>query len=187
MSTITTPRATLADLAKVTEKAELIAGRIEPLMPTGRRPNRVAGRIYRSLDDFAEATGLGEAYTDNAGFAVTELSTGRESFSPDASFFTGAAPENDMAFLQGAPIFAVEVRSDGDYGASAEKKIAQKRAEYFEAGTRVVWDVDPVNNMISSYTSQDPDRAIVFRGKGQAHAEPAVPGWRVDIEQIFRE
>lgn len=50
VGTPTTPgRATLEDLARTPGKAELIGGRIVPLMPTGLRPNLVAGRIYRSL------------------------------------------------------------------------------------------------------------------------------------------
>jgi Uma2 family endonuclease len=83
MSTI--PRATVDDLYQVEGKAELIGGSIVHLMSTGRRPNRIAGRIYRKLDDYAEAQGIGEAYTDNMGFTVPILSSGRESFSPDAS------------------------------------------------------------------------------------------------------
>jgi len=78
MSSATQTAATIGDLYRVEGKAELIAGRIVPLMATGRLPNRVAFRICRSLDDFAEATGRGEAYTDNMGFAVPRLSSGRE-------------------------------------------------------------------------------------------------------------
>jgi hypothetical protein len=48
-----TTDATLDDLRQVKSKAELIAGRIVHLMPTGFRPGQVAGRIYRSLDDHA--------------------------------------------------------------------------------------------------------------------------------------
>ena len=47
-----------------------------------------------------------------------------------------------MKLIEGAPIFAVEVRSEGDYGADAEKLMARKRGAYFAAGTQVVWDVD---------------------------------------------
>ena len=145
MSSATQTAATLDDLYREEGKAELIAGRIIPLMATGRRPNRVAFRICRSLDDYAEATGRGEAYTDNMGFAVPPLSSGRESFSPDASYFVGPFPANVMRFLEGPPTFAVEVRSENDYGDAAEEAMAAKRADYFEAGTAVVWDVDPVN------------------------------------------
>src|SRR4051794_18486562 len=89
MASVQTPEATLDDLARVTDKAELIDGRIVLLMPTGRKPGRVAGRIYRSLDDYATQSGRGEAYPDNVGFAVPRLSSGRESFAPDASYHLG--------------------------------------------------------------------------------------------------
>ena len=39
-------------------------------------------------------------------------------------------------------MFAVEVRSENDYGPEAELALARKRADYFAAGTQVVWDVD---------------------------------------------
>jgi hypothetical protein len=47
-----------------------------------------------------------------------------------------------MRFLDGASIFAVEVRSEGGYGPAAEQAMAQKRADYFACGSLVVWDVD---------------------------------------------
>jgi hypothetical protein len=65
MASVQTPAATLDDLARITDKAELIDGRIVLLMPTGRKPGRVAGRIYRSLDDYATQSGQGEAFPDN--------------------------------------------------------------------------------------------------------------------------
>jgi len=82
-------KATIDDLYREKGKAELIGGRIVRLMPTGRKPNRTAARIFKSLDNHAEATGRGEAYTDNMGFTVPVLTSGRESFSPDASFYSG--------------------------------------------------------------------------------------------------
>ncbi len=186
MSTIAIPRATLADLAKTDGKAELIAGRIVPLMATGFRPNRVAARIFRSLDDFAEAAGQGFAFTDNIGYAVAELTSGRESFSPDASYFPGPAPENDMTFVDGPPLFAAEVRSENDFGPADEIAVAAKRADYFEAGAQVVWDVDPIANVIRSYSASSPHQPLVFRPGAQAHAEPALSGWTLDVDWLFR-
>ncbi|HEY1859999.1 MAG TPA: Uma2 family endonuclease, partial [Gemmataceae bacterium] len=106
MSQITQARATLDDLYRTPGKAELIGGRIVHLMATGRTPNRVAFRIARSLDDYADQTGKGEAYSDNMGFAIPELPSGRESFSPDASYYDGPLPANLMRFIEGPPKFA---------------------------------------------------------------------------------
>lgn len=185
MSSGTQTSATIDDLYEVEGKAELIDGRIVPLMATGRRPNRVAFQIARSLDDFARSTGRGEAYTDNIGFVVPELSSGRRSFSPDASYFAGPFPANEMRFLEGPPSLAVEVRSENDYGETAEAKMAAKRADYFEAGTSVVWDVDPVGESVSVYHVEAPDERHLF-GLGQtASAEPALPGWGMSVDQIF--
>ena len=177
-------RATLADLARVEGKAELVAGEVVPLMPTGHRPGLVAGRIYRRLDDHAEAAG-GFAYPDNVGFAVPELSTGRESFSPDAAYYTGPPPADAMRFVPGPPDFAAEVRSEGDYGPAAEADMAAKRAEYFEAGTAVVWDVDPVAGVVRSYRSGQP-APTVFGVGSVADAEPAVPGWQLSVDWLMR-
>ena len=177
--------ATIEDLYRVDGKAELIDGRIVPLMPTGRRPNRIAFRIAKSLDEHAEATHEGEVYTDNMGFTVPKLSSGRESFSPDASYYRGPFPSNEMRFIKGPPTFAVEVRSENDYGDPAEQRLAAKRADYFEAGTRVVWDVDPAAKVIRSYRQEDPNVPIVFEISQDANAEPAVVGWRVPVDRIF--
>jgi Uma2 family endonuclease len=176
---------TLDDLRRVRGKAELIAGRIVPLMPTGFLPGRVGGRIYQGLDAHASATGRGVASPDNVGFTVPTLSTGRQSFAPDASYYDGPLPADLSDFIAGPPTLAVEVRSKGDHGPAAEADLAAKRADYFEAGTLVVWDVDPVARVVRSYRHDAPDRPSTF-GPGQvADAEPAVPGWRVQVDWIF--
>jgi Uma2 family endonuclease len=159
--------------------------RIVPLMATGRRPNRVASRIVRGLDDYAQANGRGEAYTDNMGFAVPLLSSGRESFSPDASYFFGPFPPDEMRFLVGPPVFAVEVRSENDYGEAAETARAAKRSDYFEAGTLVVWDVDPIADQVLKYRWDAPDQPVVFIRGQLPNAEPAVPNWTMAVDAIF--
>jgi Uma2 family endonuclease len=185
MSSSTQTAATLDDLYREEGKAELIDGRIVPLIATGRRPSRVASRIFRSLDDYAQAIGRGEAFADNTGFAVAPLASGRESFSPDASYFLGPFPANEMRFLVGPPVFAVEVRSENDYGDAAGIVQAAKRADYFEAGTLVVWDVDPIADTILKYRFDAPDRPEVFVRGQAADAEPAVPNWTITVDVIF--
>lgn len=178
------PRSTLADLARAAGKAELVGGRVVPIMPTGHRPNVVAGRIFRRLADYADAAGRGVAYTDNMGFAVPALRSGRESFSPDAAYYTGPLPADQMRFVAGPPDFAAEVRSEGDYGPAAEAALASKRAEYFEAGTLVVWDVDPEAGVVRRYRPGEPAPAV-FGAGADADADPAVPGWRLPVDWLM--
>jgi Uma2 family endonuclease len=179
-------RATLDDLAKVDGKAELIGGRIAQVMPSGHKPSQVAFEIAIRLREYVRQTGRGHAYPDGIGFTVPELSSGRESFSPDASYYDGPLPANEMRFVDGPPTFAVEVRSEHDYGPAADAEYAAKRADYFEAGAKAVWDVDPVAKTVTRYAAGEPGRAVVFRDGEQADAEPALPGWRVAVGELFR-
>ena len=108
----------------------------------------------------------------------------RKAFSPDAAYHIG--PRRGMRFAQGAPIFAVEVRSEHDYGPAAERAMQEKRADYFAAGTRVVWDVDLQSaDVVKSYKASDPETPVVFRRGEMADAEPAVPGWRMAVDELF--
>jgi Uma2 family endonuclease len=180
------PRATLDDLYREPGKAELLGGRIVRYMATGHRPGRIAFRIARSLADHADATGVGEVHADNVGYVIPELPSGRESFSPDASYYDGPLPVNLMRFIDAPPTFAAELRSENDYGDAAEAEMADKRADYFAAGTKVVWDVDPVNQVIHVYRADNPAQPASYRPGDTADAEPAVPGWRVDVAWVFR-
>ncbi len=91
-----------------------------------------------------------------------------------------------MKFFSGAPVFAVEVRSENDYSNRAEQAMAQKRADYFAAGTIVVWDVDLLSeNVMKVYRASDPENPIVY-GRGElAEAEPAVPDWQMAVDDLF--
>jgi hypothetical protein len=60
----------------------------------------------------------------------------RKSFSPGAGWYVGDL--NGMTFLDGAFLFAVEVRSENDSGPVSEREITGKLADYLAAGTLVV-------------------------------------------------
>lgn len=180
----TEQRALVDDLYHVSEhrKAELIKGELVLMPPTGAAPGMAGGAIYASLRQYKKQTGRGHAFPDNVGFVV-QLPH-RESFSPDASFYTG--PFTGMRFLNGAPDFAVEVRSENDYGPKADRDRAEKRADYFTAGTLVVWDVDLLaEDVIRKYSAIAPDQPQIFRRGGIADAEPAVPGWTMPVDELF--
>ena len=185
MTAVTTTRATLADLYNEEGKAELIGGRIVRFMASGHLPSKVAEEIFVSLRLHTKSTKRGIAHADGIGYAVPELPSGRESFSPDASYYAGNLPANPMRFIEGPPTFAVEVRSENDYGDAAEEAMAAKRVDYFAAGTVVVWDVDPQTETVTAYRAAAPTQPIVYRRGAVAEAEPAVPGWRIKVDDVF--
>lgn len=101
-----------------------------------------------------------------------------------SAFYFGKA--SGLKFLEGAPVFAAEVRSEGDYGPKAERAIAQKIADYFAAGTLVVWDVNLLaEEVIKVYRASDPETPTIYRRGDVAEAEPAVPGWTMPVDELF--
>src|SRR5207248_484826 len=179
---LTKTQATIEDLYRIKGKAELVNGEIVVMEPTGFRPGRASGEIFSSLRQYEQRTKAGYAIPDNIGFVV-DLPN-RESFSPDAAWYTG--PPTGMKFLEGAPTFAVEVRSEGDYGPSAERAMAQKRNDYFAAGTLCVWDVDLLSDdVIKAYHTTDPDNPIIFRRGEIASAGDAVLDWSMPVDELF--
>lgn len=90
-----------------------------------------------------------------------------------------------MRFADGAPVFAAEVRSEGDYGPAAEEALARKRADYFAAGTLVVWDVDLLGeDVVRVHRAAEAAPTVCRRGQ-VAEAEPAVPGWTMAVDELF--
>jgi Uma2 family endonuclease len=95
----------------------------------------------------------------------------------------------------------VEIRSENDYGPAAEREISSKRADYFAAGTLVVWDVDLLGgDTVRVFRSTDPENPnglpirsendygpAAERDRGEhAEAEPAVPTWKMPVDELFR-
>ncbi len=176
-----TTRATIEDLYKVEGNAELVHGEMVKMPPAGEEPNVAGGHIFVHLYHYVQRTGRGRAYTDGAGFRVHLPH--RESLSPDAAYHIGT--RTGMDFLQGAPLFAVEIRSKYDYGPVAERAMKEKRDDYFACGTLVVWDVDLLSeDVVKVYRASDPDNPTVYRRGDIAEAEPAVPGWRMTVDDL---
>ena len=183
---ITRTVATIDDLYDLPEhaKAELVDGEVQFMSPTGEAPGYAADEIFVALRAYSKHVRQGRAVGDNRGFRV--YLPNRSSFSPDAAYYVG--PEAGMRFFEGAPVFAVEVRSEGDYGPQAEVTIAQKRADYFAAGTLVVWDVDLLHEeVIRVYRADAPTNPTIYRRGEVAEAEPAVPRWRMPVNELFTD
>jgi Uma2 family endonuclease len=130
-------------LSREKGKAEIVDGRIVRMSPTGGLPSKASLAIASSLRSHARAHGGGHAFADNAGFLV-DL-PGRQSFSPDAAWYTGTVV--DMRFLEGAPALAEIV--------------------------------------IRAYRASAPDTVAAYRRGDVAEAEPAVPGWRFPVDELF--
>ena len=182
MTTMVQAANLVEELKDAPGKAEIVNGELILMAPTGEDPGYAGDEIFVSLREHARQTGRGRAFSDNKGFLVNLPH--RQSFSPDAAYYVG--PRSGMRFLVGSPLFAVEVRSENDYGPRAEEEMARKRADYFATGTLVVWDVDLLSeNVIRVYRADDPQNPTLYRRGEVADTEPAVPGWRFPVDNLF--
>jgi Uma2 family endonuclease len=163
-------------------KAELVNGELVVMPSAGDAHGTASLEIAVSLREYGRRTRRGRAFGDAMGFLVRLPH--RRSFSPDAAFYTG--PPFGAKFIDGAPVFAVEVRSEEDYGPAAERRMAVKRADYFAAGTLVVWDVDVLRDeLIRVHRATDPGNPTIYRRGETAEAEPAVPEWAFAVDDLF--
>jgi Uma2 family endonuclease len=175
--------ATVDDLRLTDLKAEIVNDALIVIGPSGNSPAIAAGSIIYRLHLHEREFGGGSTMMSRVAFIV-DLPH-RKSFCPDVSWFTGPLVGDD--FPRGAPVFVVEVRDDFEYGDEAEQRMAAKRADYFAAGTQVVWDVDVLHEeAIHVYRANNPGQAAVYRRGETADAEPAVPGWRLAVDELFR-
>jgi Uma2 family endonuclease len=77
------------------------------------------------------------------------------------------------------PDLAVEVLSEGN----TEEEINRKLREYFRAGSRLVWIVDPKNRTVRVYTS--PSRSKLITEGGTLDGGKVLPGFALPLPQFF--
>jgi Uma2 family endonuclease len=102
---------------------------------------------------------------------------------PDVSFISwerlpgGELP--DKAIAPVVPDLAVELLSEGNTKAEMERKLR----DYFEAGVRLVWHIQPKTQTALAYTSATKARRI---GKDQAlDGGEVLPGFRLPLKELF--
>ena len=104
---------------------------------------------------------------------------------PDVSFIVmdkfpgGRFPAGAIASL--APDLAVEVLSSSN----TAEEMADKLQDYFAAGVRLVWYVDPVAHSIDVFTAADQKRTV--REGEKLDGGDVLPGFELDVRELFAE
>ena len=150
------PPVTLEEYAALPKhpRYELVKGVLVELMTASRGHERTAARVTRYMDTHADRRNLGEVYTSNRGY-VTGPDSPATSRMPDVSFVSNARldrPELAGMLYDGAPDLAVEILSESNTLA----EIAQKIAEYLNAGGKAVWVIDIDARTITVHTPNAP-------------------------------
>lgn len=160
-------------------RCELVRGELIMMSPGRGRHAAVGMRIGRALLNFVQANGLGEVFDSSAGYVVSrDPDTVRE---PDVSFLGAERlkTQNLDAFLEGAPDLAVEVLSPGNSALEMHGKLV----DYFDAGCRVVWIIDPTDRTV---TVHRPDgQEILLTEDNTLTEEELLPGFVLAVREIF--
>jgi Uma2 family endonuclease len=85
----------------------------------------------------------------------------------------------DEAAPQIVPDLAVEVLSPGN----TPGEMSRKLREYFRAGVRLVWFVDPRSKSVTVYTS--PTRSKVIPASGTLDGGKVLPGFEMSLAKLF--
>jgi Uma2 family endonuclease len=160
-------------------RCELVRGVVVREPPAGFEHGRVANRILHLLTGFVEKHGLGEVLASETGFVLfEEPPTVR---APDAAFVAeGRVPSPaPPGFGRLAPDLAVEVVSPSNTIAQIHSKVL----DYLDAGSRLVWVVDPATRSVTVYRSRKEIRLLV--GDEELDGGEVLPGFRVGLSEIF--
>ena len=97
---------------------------------------------------------------------------------PDVAFLRPGRAVGD-AYIDGAPDLAVEVVSPGDRPGYVRERVA----EWLEAGTEVVWVVDPRTQTVAVHVAVQPTR--VLGAMDTLRGDPVLPGFELPLARLF--
>ncbi len=154
---------------------EYAKGELIPMPPATRRHGKISISIIRYLDRYVYENGLGELYTAETAFQV-----GERVMKPDVAFVSTAHldVDEDEKFPI-PPDLAIEVVSPTD----VHYRIVRKALDYLEAGTRLVWVLDPIAKAVTVYRSKSDIETLTH--EATLTGEDVVPGFACPVGQLF--
>jgi Uma2 family endonuclease len=159
---------------------ELVEGTLVE-KPMGRPESFVASELGRLLGNFVAERDLGFCTgPDDLIELMPKLVRG-----PDVCFIgweKGAARTVDTdAISKRVPDLVVEVLSPSN----SRGEMARKRKDYFFAGVRLVWEIDPRKRTAEAYTT--PDAKTAIPAGGVLDGGDVLPGFRLPLAKLFEK
>jgi Uma2 family endonuclease len=161
------------------EFCELVDGELVQMSPSFLPEARVVRTIFLLLGTFVLQHRLGEVFGPDLGYELTI----HRVRAPDVSFVSAeklATYGNPQAFAKVIPDLVVEVISpEVKYG-----YLQRKIRDYFEAGVRLLWIVDPEMQTVTVY--QSPLDLRILIAADTLTGEPVIPGFSCPVGELFR-
>lgn len=157
---------------------ELIDGTLVE-KPMGFLESRLAIILGRLLLDFVERDDVGVIAGESG---MVRLEFGRVRI-PDLCFVSWhRLPHGELpadAILGIAPDLAIEILSEGN----TAKEMEQKLIDYFAAGVRLVWYIDPQARTVRVYTSLR--RSRLLHESDTLDGGKVLPGFSIPLKSLF--
>jgi len=161
-------------------KLELVRGQLVRERGPAPLHGRVASRVAYYLERYHEERRIRGAIMVNAAFVLAEdPATVRL---PDIAY---VAPEHVPAvryserWWRVAPDLAIEVTSPSNRWTGIQEKVR----DYLEAGTRLVWVIDPPTRTVSVYGRES--TASRLEGDAALTGEAVLPGLEISLRDLF--
>src|SRR5579875_2594510 len=174
--------ATVDDVVRIEVKynrhCELVDGTLVE-KAVGFDESRVAMRLGQRINDFLDTNDRGICVGEGG---MMQIAPGLVRI-PDVSFISwqrlpgGESPKEPVPNL--APDLAVEVLSQGNTAAEMRRKVG----EYFAAGARMVWLIDPRKRTARVYTS--PTRQVTIAADQSLDGGDVLPGFSVRLGDLL--
>jgi Uma2 family endonuclease len=100
-------------------------------------------------------------------------------FVPWSALPGGKPPPREDAVPEVVPTLAVEVLSK----TNTRTEMTRKRGEYFRAGVKIVWEIDPATKSARVYTS--PKDFLTIPPDGSLDGGDVMPGFSLSLRAIF--
>lgn len=169
----------LLEMGEAGRRFELVRGELEAIAPINDDHGAVASELIWMMVDFVKTNRLGKVYTE---LGVTLEHNPDTVRGPDICFVSNARlPKKRLKtfFKEHIPDLVVEVLSPSDRSGNVQKKIR----EYFKAGVRLIWIVDPENETVTAYyPSRD---AHIYTGDETVSGEDVLPGFSFTPAELF--
>ncbi|HEX8492311.1 MAG TPA: Uma2 family endonuclease [Pyrinomonadaceae bacterium] len=183
MSSTTTKQMTADELLMMPDDGchyELVKGELKRMPPTGREHGGVTMELAAPLHRHVKLNKLGQVYAAETGFKLeSDPDTVR---APDIAFVRAEriqATGRVHGYGDGAPDLAVEVLSPSN----TKREMAEKVEDYFRAGARLVWVVNPKSKTIAVYRSLT--NVVTLTEKDTLDGGEVVPGFQIPVAEIF--
>ena len=159
---------------------ELVGGRIVPMTPANPTHGRIEVNVAAALRSFVRTQNLGVVMAGEVGvFTRRSPDTVR---APDVLFLSherdsGRTRRN--GFLEVAPDLVVEILSPTDRADAVRRKLG----EYFAAGVRLAWVIDPDTRSVRIHRARGTPR--VLTAGDVLTGEDVLPGFELPVEEVF--